>query len=226
MARRDHDNYSTDIGLARWAVRHAYEMAFTKKTMKMLEPCCGDDAPFATAARERGATPFGFDIRDVSPELWHDTGNGDVDGVCEPNIDLEKFSEEHRLEKYDIIATNPPFKSGQQVISESLSLLAPNGVAAFLIKVAFLGTQKRSKMFIDSPPAEVHILTARPSFTGDGGTDIAQEYCFAFWYGDNIDRILQAKGLRTTRLYWLDNLALMTKNGKKRVRIEKGAVKP
>lgn len=224
MNRRAFDNYMTEPGLARWAVRHAAGMACCEihpYRPRILEPCCGDTAPFASAGKELGLLPFGYDIRDVQPGLW----DSEVEGAFRPGCDLATFSENDPFgnEEYDVVATNPPFNIGEQVLRRSIERLTPQGAAAFLFKLSFLSTQNRTRFFVSRPPAEVWILRARPSFTQDGGTDVAQEYAFGFWYGRGTDAILKAMGQRFTRLFWLDNKPLMKPSAKKkRVRIEKG----
>jgi len=218
MARKEHDNYGTHLGLARWAVKHAMQMALLPQAPdkgNMLEPCCGDDAPFARAAAEFGMNPFGFDVRDVDPPVWRDY---EGPGYCMPNHDIKEVK---RQDLFDVIATNPPFIIGEQVVRRSLDMLAPHGVAVFLTKVAFLGTQERSKLFMERPPAQVWILRARPSFTGDGQTNIAQEYAFTFWNGHGTDDVLHSMGFRQTHLHWLNSGYIMGNKKKKRVRVAK-----
>ncbi len=224
MTRREHDAYSTDPGLARWAVQHARNMAYIEPDpyiARILEPCCGDDAPFANAGAELGLTPYGYDLRDISPKLWEISGESMGNFRAECDMDAFNVGDPFGNGSYDIVATNPPFSIGEAVVRQSMSRLKPQGAAAFLFKLSFMSTQKRSELFVARPPAEVWILRARPSFTGDGGTDVAQEYAFGFWYGAGTDAMLKAMGQRFTRLYWLDNSKMM---GKKRVRIEKGKV--
>lgn len=220
--RRANDNYSTDPGLARWAVRHAVGMAIVnREPPSILEPCCGDTAPFATAGHELGFIPCGYDVRDVSPPLWGIGGCGGGQ-FKQHDVNYEGLPGFHDDGAFDVIATNPPFSFGEEVIRKSLRMLSPTGCAAFLVKLAFLSTQERSKLFVSRPPAEVWILRARPSFSGDGRTDVAQEYAFVFWHGAQLDAMVQgARG--GTKLAWLDNAALMTRPGKrgKRVRVEK-----
>jgi len=219
MTRRDFDNYGTHPGIARWAVGHATRLCGKYHDGRILEPCCGDDAPFASAGKEAGLFPFGYDIRDVAPELW---SGRDADYVY-PDTSVNEFATQWwdgRL--FDIIATNPPFRIGENVIRKSLELLSPFGSAVFLVKMAFLGTQERSKMYIERPPAEIHILTKRPSFSGDGKTDVAQEYCLVFWLGDELDRMWR-RWNRPTMISWLDNKPLMTDaQAKPRTVVEKG----
>lgn len=231
MTRRAFDNYSTDPGLASWAVKRAASIAVLPDggvgeddQPTILEPCCGNDAPFASVGAAMGMMPFGYDIRRVIPDLWEIAGPG-MGMMCWECVS-ESFPRQDGVRSgYDIIATNPPFNIGEEIIRRSLALLNPCGCAAFLTKMAFLSTQKRSQLFVERPPLEVWILRARPSFTGDGATDIAQEYAFTFWVGKELERFLQlADGVVHTQLYWLDNAPLMEKGGKrKRVRIEKEA---
>jgi len=224
MARREHDNYTTDPGLARWAVKHAMNMAvisYAPLHSTIIEPCCGDVAPFAAAGKEFGLVPYGFDIRDVKPEVWELGGKGMGEFR---RADFEVLMHGPFTEKvsfgFDVVATNPPFSLGEFVVRRSLEMLKPQGCAVFLVKMAFLSTQERSKLFVARPPAEVWILRARPSFTGDGNTDVAQEYAFVFWHGAGTDALMKAIGQRQTRLYWLDNSTMMGKRAK-RTRIEK-----
>ncbi len=231
MTRRANDNYPTDIGLARWIVRHAAGLAILPKLPDrslILEPCCGDTAPFAQSGKELGFIPYGYDVREVRPPLWEIGGLGCGQfEVYDVNYErLHPFKHDHDYEggPFDIIATNPPFTFGENVVRKSLRMLAPNGCAAFIAKMAFLSTQERSKLFVQRPPAEVWILRARPSFSGDGKTDVAQEYAVTFWLGEALDAAMRSAGVTATRLHWLDNAPLMSKASerKKRVRIEKG----
>jgi hypothetical protein len=222
MTRREHDNYSTDPGLARWAVKHAMNMAVLPDGPlegKIVEPCCGDAAPFAAAGKEFGLVPYGFDIRDVRPLIWNEGGVGMGQfKVHDANVTrVHPFVADQDFDGggFDIVATNPPFSIGEDVVRKSLAMLKPQGCAVFLVKMAFLSTQERSKLFVSRPPAEVWILRARPSFTGDGNTDVAQEYAFVFWQGAGTDSLMKAIGQRVTRLFWLDNSTMMGKRAKR-----------
>jgi hypothetical protein len=226
------DNYSTDPGLARWAVRHAMNMAVMpdEERGRIVEPCCGDLSPFAAAGAELHLIPYGFDVREIKPPLWSIAGTGCGqfhihDSNCE-RVHPFVVDDDFRGGGFDIVATNPPFSIGERVIRRSLQMVKPNGCAVFLVKMSFLSTQERSKLFVSRPPAEVWILRARPSFTGDGNTDVAQEYAFVFWQGAGTDALMKAIGQRQTRLYWLDNSTMMAKPNRdgrgQRVAIEKG----
>lgn len=223
MTRRHHDNYGTHPALAEWAVHRACTLAVHPRTI--LEPCCGDTAPFALAGRRKcGLEAYGFDIRDCigRDQMWNHDGQEAMEfRQCDFTVE-NKGPFAFLVDKFDIIATNPPFSIGEYVVRRSLDMLAPHGCAVFLVKMAFLGTQERSKLFITRPPAEIHILTARPSFTGDGQTDVAQEYAFVFWEGEQTETLLERTSGKRTTLHWLDNGPMMRAGRTGRVRIEKG----
>jgi len=239
MARRENDNYPTDPLLARWVVKHAVNIAGfdppeicnselrSTQDLDMLEPCCGDTAPFAAAAHSLGMRAHGFDIRDIEAPAWADPSR------FRPGVSYQKefenlLSKETGIplvpSRYPkVIATNPPFSDGLQIAKYCVDVLDPWGVCAFIVKVAFIGTQARSAWFMKNPPSEVWIISKRPSFTGDGKTDMAQEYCVVFWLGSALYESMKRLngGHYFTRLHWLNNKGLMTPKQPKRVVIEK-----
>lgn len=68
------------------------------------------------------------------------------------------------------IVGNPPYNDAQAHVVMAIHT-ATAGVG-FLLRIGFLEGQKRAAFWRVYPAAEVHVLTARPSFTG-GGTDSA-----------------------------------------------------
>lgn len=65
---------------------------------------------------------------------------------------------------------NPPFNRAEEHIRHALNTSRVG--AAFLLRLAFLETEKRIPFWKEHPAAEVYVLSRRPSFTG-GGTDSA-----------------------------------------------------
>lgn len=201
------DNYVTPFEIAWWTVEHCiyisdrYSGSKPNNELRMLEPGCGDYRPFMLSAITRGIKAYGIDARDVapSPKALIISGKSFLDMPDENNAPIY-------AQKYDIIATNPPFIYAEEFIIRSLDLLAPRGVAAFLTKMSFLGTQGRRPFFDERPPSEVHILTKRPSFA-HGGTDRGQEYAVLFWNGSEVDKKIRSKYGRISRLYWEENAA-------------------
>ena len=70
------------------------------------------------------------------------------------------------LQRPDWIVGNPPYDNAEAHVRAALAT-ARVGVA-FLLRLAFLEGARRRHLFADYPPAEVHVLVERPSFTGQG----------------------------------------------------------
>jgi|GEM_PF-3569122 len=229
--RREKDDYPTPTPIAEWAVKRAMQlkasMVSIPATLSVLEPGCGDRAPFARAAAIYGRGPgpdiraFGIDIR-TREELPNDAEP--VEDHCEEELQrtisiyrgkdflhgstIHSLFDKWALADYlsggfDVIATNPPFNRGEEFVRQSLIFLNGTGVAVFLLRLSFMSTQGRIPLFRDRPPAEVHVLHKRPSFI-NGKTDNS-EYGLFLWLGDDLDGFLKAQGRREARLAWLDN---------------------
>jgi hypothetical protein len=76
----------------------------------------------------------------------------------------------------DIIITNPPFSLAQEFLEKSL---ANASCTVYLLRLNFLGSQKRAAFWQQHPPTHLFVLSRRPSFTGNG-TD-ATEYAWFVW---------------------------------------------
>ena len=94
--------------------------------------------------------------------------------------------------KFDWIIGNPPYKGAELQVRHAIKMLKPGGSCAFLLRLGFLSSKKRAKLYTEHRPHVVHVLTRRPSFTG-GGTDL-YDYAFIVWKKGH-------KG--PTRLEWL-----------------------
>jgi hypothetical protein len=92
---------------------------------------------------------------------------------CEIQEDINFFN---HFEEADLIFTNPPFSLAQEFIEHSMSL-APTVI--MLLRLNFLGSQKRYDFWQQFPPDGLFILSKRPSFTGKG-TD-AIDYAWFVW---------------------------------------------
>ena len=81
--------------------------------------------------------------------------------------------------KVDLIVTNPPFSIALEFLQKSLR---ESKTVVYLLRLNFLGSQKRKQFWTDNPPTHTFVLSKRPSFTGKG-TD-ATEYAWFVWdYG-------------------------------------------
>lgn len=79
---------------------------------------------------------------------------------------------------YDWIITNPPFSLAQEFVEKSINSGAN---VCMLLRLNFLGSQKRHEFWKKYPPNKILVLSKRPSFTGTG-TD-SQEYAWFIWDG-------------------------------------------
>lgn len=83
--------------------------------------------------------------------------------------------------KSDIQITNPPFSMALDFLEKSLS---EADTVVYLLRLNFLGSQKRKPFWQKNPPSHVFVLSKRPSFTGKG-TD-ATEYAWFVWDRKNV----------------------------------------
>ena len=226
--RRDKDDYPTPAPLAKWAVDRAWElktpMLSRPHNLFVLEPGCGDRAPFARAAALRGEDPAAVGSNVTSIDI---RARGELPSDAEP---VEDYAREHGINNlavhrgvdfldvkrvvdlvgeavyirgFDVIATNPPYNLAEDFIRHALAMLHPTGVAVFLLRLSFMSTQGRIPLFRDRPPAEVHVLHKRPSFV-NGKTDNS-EYGFFLWTGETLDAVRRSEGRQHARLFWIDN---------------------
>lgn len=183
--RRDNDAYYTPDALA-----HACIGAIACPTPRLVvEPSVGGGA-FARAVHIRWAAAFVTGV-DINPDAPGFTS-------CDHAVHApwsHDTAEDIRLSagaRVDMIVGNPPYQGAEEHVLVALDA-AP--VVGMLLRLGWLAGQKRrSTIWNRHPPAAVHVLSRRPSFTG-GGTD-ASEYAFYVW-----DR---ARYDGDTFLTWLD----------------------
>lgn len=78
--------------------------------------------------------------------------------------------------RYDFVLTNPPFSLAQEFIERSLEIA---NCVIMLLRINFLASSRRKEFWKRNPPTAIHVLTKRPSFTGNG-TD-ATDYAWFVW---------------------------------------------
>jgi hypothetical protein len=82
---------------------------------------------------------------------------------------------------YDLVITNPPFSLAMPFIEKALR---DGDNVAMLLRLGFLGSQKRKEFWKWHPVHRLFVLSKRPSFTG-GGTD-SSDYAWFCWGPDFI----------------------------------------
>jgi hypothetical protein len=96
---------------------------------------------------------------------------------CELSEGTNYLKADLKGRKYDWIITNPPFSLALQFLSKSL---AEAESVAYLLRLNFLGSQKRRPFWQAFPPDALLVLSERPCFTENGKTD-SIEYAWFIW---------------------------------------------
>jgi hypothetical protein len=124
------------------------------------DPCCGELA-FVNAALEEWSS---------SPSILG-TDLPDNDFLAGPPAARD----------VSLIVSNPPYLLAEQFFHRALSLVAYDGHVAFLLRLSFLGGQRRANTIWSQRNLRwLAPITPRPSFTPDGKTDAA-EYALFVW---------------------------------------------
>jgi hypothetical protein len=160
--RRADDFYSTPA----WVTRLIVPILFSHfHDPDVLDPCAGNGAILSVCESNAGRLR-GIEI------------NSDRASECNYPCFIGNALGPESWGKPDLIITNPPYSLALPFIERAIAEMAPCGIAAFLTRLNFLGSQKRAA-FHKKHPADIYVLSQRPSFTG-GGTD-ATEYCWMVW---------------------------------------------
>ncbi len=78
--------------------------------------------------------------------------------------------------RFDVIITNPPFYLAEEFVRKSLQHADH---VVMLLRLAFLESRKR-ELFHATYPADVYVLSRRPSFKENGATD-SSAYAWFVW---------------------------------------------
>ena len=193
--RHDADFYATQPALVVAMMIWALRLGYNGKPESVLEPGCSGEAPFLWAAHRRlpEARLVGVEQADrpEEPNPPHLPPGAEV----EFDTDFLWWAGLSRS-KFDLIITNPPFSLAEVFVKAAIPLLTDTGWLVNLMRLDWLGTQKRfERLHKDNPPKRVALLVQRPSFTG-GSTD-SSEYAIGAWQKRDPAFIPQ------TRLEWL-----------------------
>ncbi|GMA64734.1 DNA methyltransferase [Alicyclobacillus fastidiosus] len=149
--RNANDSYPTPSWCTEAIVR---EIVWTSDS-RVLEPCCGDGAISRVIEH----------VQWVSHIEW-----------CEIQMGRDFLEYDFFGERFDFVITNPPFSLAQEFVEKSLTLA---NCVIMLLRLNFLASGKRKEFWEKHPPTAIHVLTKRPSFTGNG-TD-ATDYAWFVW---------------------------------------------
>ena len=131
-------------------------------TQTILEPACGE-GHMAKAIADCGKNVFASDLVK--------RGYGSVIDF----FDIEST-------EFDII-TNPPYKLQSEFVEHAMTILRDQGKLALLLKIQFLESAKREKLFKIYPPKRIHVFSkrARTAKNGDFESVGSALTCYA-WF--------------------------------------------
>lgn len=155
--RQVNDHYDTPTYTTR-SLLDAHDIKYP-----VLEPCAGNLA-IANMLNKGLVT-----TNDINPES-QSTFNYDYLNYS--------FKDSH----INTVITNPPFNIAQQIIDRALNDVVEGGEVIMLLRVNFLGSQKRKPFWKDAPLKYVYVLSKRPAFI-NGKTDSIEYAWFVFERG-------------------------------------------
>lgn len=164
----------------RTAIDAILERIQWKYIRTVLEPACGDKAisnRIRAYNRDQNLVPAVevFD-NDIDPQ----TVASHLDFVLPQTA--RKLAEEHNAaQPFSLIITNPPYTHAQAFIENAIENAK---LIVMLLRLNFLGGQKRYDFWQTYSPTHLYPLSVRPSFTGQG-TD-ATDYGWFVWANDPI----------------------------------------
>ena len=103
------------------------------------------------------------------------TNDIDLDMECDYNFDYLCWNPGN---KFNTILTNPPFNLAEQIIKKSIQDLNIGGEAIMLLRLDFLGTEKRRQFWKNHPTKHIYALSKRPRFIRSGDSN---EYGWYVW---------------------------------------------
>ena len=141
----------------------------------LLEPSCGagNVIDYLSRAMPEAGPWLGVEVDKRFAEGWDELAG-------DQRIIDDFLTVDFGAKRWAFVVGNPPYKEAEAFVRKCFELLEEEtGRLLFLLRLNFLGSQKRRQLFADLPLAHVFVLSKRPSFT-NGGTD-ATEYAWFLW---------------------------------------------
>ena len=130
---------------------------------RVLEPACGRGSVSDAAKTLLGASVDSVDIVDYGY----------------PSTIVGDFLELVPVPAYDLIISNPPYSLAQDFVEHAMKFRRDDkSVVAMLLRVSFLGSQKRASWLRANTPS-IYVTPRRPCFV-NGRSDSA-EYAWFVW---------------------------------------------
>lgn len=162
---------STNRGTIRQVNDHYDTPTYTTRSLlgvhkikyPVLEPCAGNLA-IANMLNKGLVT-----TNDINPE-------------SQSTFNYDYLNYSFKGSHINTVITNPPFNIAQQIIERALDDVVEGGEVIMLLRVNFLGSQKRKPFWKDAPLKHVYVLSKRPAFI-NGKTDSIEYAWFVFERG-------------------------------------------
>lgn len=190
--RYKNDFYETPYGLCKAALQRLYDdEQYFRPPLNVLDAGCG-----------RGVWGRAFNA-----VLGNNNYNEGIDIESEVqlgvyNLTICRDFLDSTYGNYDFIYGNPPYALAEEFVRKGLELVKVGGWVYFLLRLAFLESQKRHfGLFKEFPPKRVYVLSRRPSFftTHEGRKTVdALSYAMFLWEKGSI-----TWGRDVTELDWL-----------------------
>jgi hypothetical protein len=137
----------------------------------LYEPACGTGAILRVLGQYGKAS--GSEISEASVAICKEGG-----------LDAEvlDYLSETTPPFFGDVVMNPPYKHAAEFVRKALERSEDGMKVCALLRLNFLGSSRKRLDLVgpDSPLRRVHVLSKRPSFTGDGRTDAAEYAWFVF----------------------------------------------
>ena len=81
------------------------------------------------------------------------------------------------------IVTNPPYKYALEFVRKSLDIVKHGNKVAMFLKLQFLESKSRKKLFLDSPPKTVYVCSSRIDCAANGEFETHKASAMAYaWF--------------------------------------------
>jgi len=160
------DDYPTPAWLTR-AIVPVLKQHFFEQKLRILEPCAGNGAM----------------VKVLREEFPHSK-------ITHWDLKRDKidFLKQRPRAGFNLIITNPPYSIAQEIVEHALKFrridLPHMPIVGMLLRINFLGAQKRAKWWREHMITSLHVTPKRPPFRknklGKWGTD-ATEYAWFIW---------------------------------------------
>lgn len=126
-------------------------------------------------------------IADILRENGHTVRTSDIINMLDDDsIEIIDFLKHSETFCGDII-TNPPYNKGMEFVEKALEVVADGSKVAMFLKLQFLESAKRYKLFKKYPPKTIYVsvnrlgCSATGEFNENGNAPSAIAYCWYIW---------------------------------------------